>query len=122
MKQLRSIRRILAVLLATSAWMGLVGPVQARSGDEVSAWMESAIQIAERDDDGERMSRSEAARRARSRHGGGRVLSVDEADDSGYRVKLLDKGTVRTIRVDEDERKGGSDDGGKRGKKRRKHD
>ena len=68
------------------------------------------------------MSRSEAARRARNRHGGGRVLSVDEADDSGYRVKLLDKGTVRTIRVDEDDRNGGGDDGGKRGKKRRKHD
>lgn len=50
-----------------------------------------------------RMSRQEAARRAQSQYGG-RVLSVNPADEgrSGYRVKILSDGTVRTLDVDED--------------------
>lgn len=50
-----------------------------------------------------RMSRQEAARRAQSQYGG-RVLSVNPSDEgrSGYRVKILSDGTVRTLDVDDD--------------------
>ena len=43
-------------------------------------------------------SPAQAAREARSRHGGGRVLDVDEVS-GGYRVKLLQKGDVRIVFV-----------------------
>lgn len=43
-----------------------------------------------------RMSPSEAAQIAQQRHGGGRVLSV-EAADNGYRVKLLQRGDVQVV-------------------------
>lgn len=58
-----------------------------------------------RDDTGEhqrghrepgRMSPSHAARLAQQAHGGGRVLAVDPAD-SGYRVKLLQRGEVQIV-------------------------
>ena len=45
--------------------------------------------------------RSDAARRAQRRNGGGRVLSVDP-EGSGYRVKVLKDGEVRTHHVDDD--------------------
>ena len=50
-------------------------------------------------DQGDRSA--DAARRAQQRNGGGRVLSVDP-DGSGYRVKVLKDGEVRTHHVDDD--------------------
>jgi len=44
-----------------------------------------------------RLSRKEAARRAKERHGG-RVLSVEPAN-GGWRVRLLKDGQVRTVVV-----------------------
>ena len=52
-------------------------------------------------DGGGSIDRSGAARRAQQRNGGGRVLSVDP-DGSGYRVKVLKDGEVRTHHVDDD--------------------
>ena len=46
---------------------------------------------------------ADAARRAQQRNGGGRVLSVDP-DGSGYRVKVLKDGEVRTHHVDDEDR------------------
>lgn len=50
----------------------------------------------------ERRNAAAAARLAQERNGGGRVLSVDDQGDGGYKVKLLKDGEVRTytIRVD----------------------
>lgn len=45
--------------------------------------------------------RAAAAREAQARNGGGRVLSV-EAEDGGYRVKVLKNGEVRTHHVGHD--------------------
>jgi len=44
------------------------------------------------------MSAKDAARQAQSLNGGGRVLSVDEAN-GGWRVKLLKDGNVRFVFV-----------------------
>ena len=55
-----------------------------------------------RDDRGDRGDRSaDAARIAQQRNGGGRVLAV-EPEGSGYRVKVLKDGEVRTHHVDVD--------------------
>ena len=55
-----------------------------------------------RDARGDRNDRSaEAARQAVQANGGGRVLSV-EPEGSGYRVKVLKDGEVRTHHVDVD--------------------
>jgi hypothetical protein len=43
-----------------------------------------------------RMSPGEAAKIAQKRHGGGRVLAVEPADN-GYRVKLLQHGDVNVV-------------------------
>ena len=44
------------------------------------------------------MSGNEAAQRAQNMNGGGRVLAVDPAQ-SGYRVRVLKDGTVRSVYV-----------------------
>lgn len=55
-----------------------------------------------RDARGDRSDRSaQAAREAQARNGGGRVLSV-EPESSGYRVKVLKDGEVRTHHIDVD--------------------
>jgi hypothetical protein len=44
------------------------------------------------------LSGSEAARRAQQINGGGRVLAVDPAE-SGYRVRVMKDGEVRSVYV-----------------------
>jgi hypothetical protein len=47
---------------------------------------------------GQRMSSGQAAQRAQQLNGGGRVLAVDPAE-SGYRVRVLKDGEVRSVYV-----------------------
>jgi len=84
----------IALMLAASASPALAGEAEAPSWRLL--W-----QVAAAAED-ERLSEAEAAERARAEHGG-KVLSVNlvrgEGGEAHYRVKLLQDGSVRVVRV-----------------------
>jgi hypothetical protein len=96
--------RTLLLCVAVSAGL-LSGPADARH-DRDRGGQNQQQQVMQpdgwRDNSGDRGERraAEAGRRAQQRNGGGRVLSV-EPEGSGYRVKVLKEGEVRTHHVED---------------------
>ena len=97
-----------SILLIATVSAGLLsGPADARHDrDRDRGHQNQQQQVLQpdgwRDNSGDRSERraAEAGRRAQQRNGGGRVLSV-EPEGSGYRVKVLKEGEVRTHHVDD---------------------
>ena len=109
-KSNKAVRRLMSLSLAAILWGAIIAPAEARHDRR----HEHDGQRHEQSDEGDgsrnqnqgewnrpRISRKDAARRAQSQYGG-RVLSVDEGEGPGYRVKILSgDGTVRVLDIDE---------------------